>query len=99
MKVLNRRALVAYIGMVGPGFAVYLFIIAYPTLYSLILSFTDFNPNRGGIWNFVGLLQYRTMIQDSMFWHGLKNNMLIVGVSVFGQIPIGLVLAYILFEK
>jgi len=85
--------------MVGPGLAIYLFIIAYPILYSVMLSFSDFNPNRGGEWSFVGLLQYKTMVEDPMFWHALKNNMIVVAVSVLGQIPIGFILAYILYRK
>ena len=82
-----------------PGLTVYLVIVAYPILYSLWLSLTDFNPNRGGSWSFVGLLQYRTMLRDPDFWHALKNNLVVVAVSVFGQIPIGFALAYILFRK
>ncbi len=64
-----------------------------------MLSFSDFNPNRGGDWNFVGFLQYKTMLSDPNFWHALKNNLIVVAVSVFGQIPIGFVLAYILYRK
>jgi raffinose/stachyose/melibiose transport system permease protein len=99
---MNRRdskALVTFLLFVLPGLALYLFIVAYPVLYSAWLSITDFNPNRGGAWSFVGLLQYRTMGEDPYFWHALKNNLIVVAVSVFGQIPIGFVLAYILFRK
>lgn len=99
---MNRRdlgALMTYLGFVLPGVLIYLFIVAYPVLYSLGLSVTDFNPNRGGAWHFVGLRQYATMFQDPHFWHALKNTMIVVGVSVLGQIPIGLVLAYILFRR
>lgn len=99
MKGRNGRNLLAYIGMVGPGLFVFLFIIAYPVVYSFWLSLTDFNPNRGGEWNFVGLAQYARMARDPNFWHALKNNMIVVLVSVFGQIPIGFVLAYILYRK
>jgi raffinose/stachyose/melibiose transport system permease protein len=99
---VNRRdyqALIAYLGLVLPGLIIYLLIVTYPILYSVWLSITDFNPNRGGGWSFVGLLQYRSMLQDPAFWHALKNNMIVVLVSVFGQIPIGFVLAYILFRR
>jgi len=85
--------------MVAPALIVYLSIVAYPVVYSVWLSITDFNPNRGGDWNFVGLLQYKTMIQDPNFWHALKNNLIVVAVSVFGQIPIGFILAYLLYRK
>ena len=85
--------------MVGPGLFIFLFIIAYPIVYSVWLSLTDFNPNRGGEWNFVALDQYSRMLSDPNFWHALKNNLIVVAVSVFGQIPIGFVLAYILYRK
>ncbi len=99
MKKRDQRALLIYLGMVAPALIIYLFIVAYPVFYSIVLSFSDFNPNRGGDWNFVGLLQYKTMLADPNFWHALKNNLIVVAVSVFGQIPIGFVLAYILYRK
>ncbi len=99
MKKRDRSALLVYLGFIFPGLVIYLFIVAFPILYSFILSFSDFNPNKGGVWNFVGLLQYKTMINDPSFWHALKNNMIVVAVSVFGQIPIGFVLAFILYRK
>ncbi len=99
MKVRDRRALIVYFCMVGPGLLVYLLIVAYPVIHSVWLSFTDFNPNKGGEWNWVGFLQYKTMLMDPNFWHSLKNNMIVVLVSVLGQIPIGFMLAYILYRK
>jgi len=88
-----------YLGMIAPALCIYLFIVTYPVFYSIWLSFTDFNPNRGGNWNWIGLYQYKTMFQDPNFWHALKNNLIVVAVSVFGQIPIGFALAYILYRK
>lgn len=99
MNTSKRRDLPAYVGMVGPAVAVFLFIVAFPIIYSIWLSFTDFNPNRGGAWGFVGLDQYAKMVRDPNFWHALKNNLIVVAVSVFGQIPLGFVLAYILYRK
>ena len=99
MNGRDKRKLVTFIGFVLPGLAIYLLIVAYPIIYSVGLSFTDFNPNRGGKWNFVGLLQYKSMFEDPMFWHAFKNNMIVVAVSAFGQIPIGFGLAYILYRR
>jgi raffinose/stachyose/melibiose transport system permease protein len=99
MTIREKKRLLTYSGFILPGLCIYLFIVAYPVFYSSWLSFTDFNPNQQGQWAFTGLLHYRTMVQDPYFWHSLKNNMIVVGVSVFGQIPIGLLLAYILFRK
>jgi raffinose/stachyose/melibiose transport system permease protein len=99
VKKRDLQALPIFAAMVAPAMIIYLFIIAYPIFYSVALSFSDFNPNRGGEWNFVGLLQYKTMFSDANFFHALKNNLIVVAVSVFGQIPIGFVLAYILYRK
>jgi len=99
VKKRDALALPAFLALVAPALIIYLFIIAYPIVYSVMLSFSDFNPNRGGQWNFVGLLQYKTMVSDPNFWHALKNNLIVVGISVFGQIPIGFILAYILYRK
>ena len=99
MKERNKRDLLIYLGMVAPALIVYLLIVTYPVFYSVWLSFTDFNPNRGGEWNWLGLFQYRTMFADPDFWHSLKNNLIVVAVSVFGQIPIGFILAYLLYRK
>jgi len=99
VKERDRKALLTYFAFVAPGLVIYIFIVAYPVMYSFWLSVTDFNPNRGGDWSFVGFLQYKTMLKDPNFWHSLKNNMVVVAVSVFGQIPIGFILAYILYRK
>lgn len=99
MNGRDKRKLATYVGFVLPGLMIYLIIVAYPIIYSVVLSFSDFNPNKGGKWNFVGLLQYKTMFQDPNFWHALKNNLIVIAVSAFGQIPLGFALAYILYRK
>ncbi len=99
MNKFNLKKFFIFFGMVAPGLFIYLAIITYPILYSIWLSLTDFNPNIGGIGHFAGLIHYMTMFKDPNFWHALKNNLIVVGVSVFGQIPIGFIMAYILFRK
>ena len=99
MNLRKRNDVGAYTALVTPALIIYLVIVAFPVLYSLVLSFSDFNPNRGGEWGFVGLEHYNRMLHDPNFWHGLKNNFIVVGVSVFGQIPIGFALAYIVYRK
>lgn len=99
MNKFSFKRLLIFFGMIAPGLLIYLFVITYPILYSIWLSLTDFNPNVGGIGKFVGLLHYLTMFKDPKFWIALKNNLIVVGISVFGQIPIGFIMAYILFRK
>jgi raffinose/stachyose/melibiose transport system permease protein len=73
--------------------------MAFPTFFSVILSLTNYsggkvfgNSNVG----FVGLKAYKEILTDAYFYMSLKNNIWIVLVSVFGQIPLGFFLAYIL---
>jgi len=96
VKDRDRKQLLVYLGMIAPGLLIYLFIVAYPLIYSIWLSFSDFNPNMQNRWSLVGFLHYKTMLQDPNFWKALKNTMIVVMVSVFGQIPIAFVLAYII---
>lgn len=99
MNKRKQRELGAFLALVAPGLLIYLAIVAYPVIYSVVLSFSDFNPNMGGDWGFVGLENYKRMVSDPDFWYALKNNLIIVAISVFGQIPIGFILAYILYRK
>jgi len=99
VKRRDSRDLLTYFGFVAPGFLVYILIVAYPILYSIVLSFSNYNPNAGGAWGFVGVSQYAKLFTDPDFWHAFTNNMIVVAVSVFGQIPIGFILAFILFRK
>jgi len=82
-----------------PALLLYYFVMAFPTFFSVVLSLTNYNG--GPIFGnkslkFVGLKSYATIFADPYFFMALKNNLWIVLVSVFGQIPLGFALAYIL---
>lgn len=96
-KGLKRAS---YVMLTAPGLIVYAAVIIFPIMFSLVLSLTNwagFIPLRQA--KFDGLHQYVMMFKDPVFWFGLRNNLLIVAVSLFGQIPIGFVLAYILYRR
>ena len=85
--------------LVLPALLLYLFVMAFPTVFSVVLSLTNFrggrvfgNPNFG----IVGIASYVEVFKDTYFYVALKNNLWIVFISVFGQIPLGFFLAYIL---
>jgi raffinose/stachyose/melibiose transport system permease protein len=89
----------SYLILVIPALFLYLAVMAFPTFFSVGLSLTNYsggkvfgNPNL----NFVGIRAYKDVLTDSYFYLSLRNNMWIVLVSVFGQIPLGFFLAYIL---
>ena len=94
----------SYAVLVLPAMLIYLAVVAFPTVFSVILSFTNYN---GGLIfgnpdiKLVGINSYRWMFTEPTraFYKALTNNLLIVGVSVFGQIPLGFILAYIISRK
>ena len=94
----------SYAILVAPALIIYLVVITFPIIFSILLSLSNYNggkvfgnPNV----KFAGLKSYIYMFTEPTgnFWISFKNNMLIVVVSVFGQIPLGFTLAYILSRK
>ena len=98
-SLTKKEERIAYIVLVTPALVLYLFVMAFPAVSSVILSLSTY---RGGkIFGnhslaFGGLKAYRDTFRDPYFFMALRNNLYIVAISVFGQIPLGFVLAYIL---
>jgi raffinose/stachyose/melibiose transport system permease protein len=96
----KKEERIAYIVLVVPALFMYLFVMGFPTVFSVVLSFSNFRAG-GKIFGgdgigFGGLKAYISIFTDQYFLLALKNNMYIVLISVFGQIPLGFILAYIL---
>ncbi|GHT55374.1 sugar ABC transporter permease [Spirochaetia bacterium] len=94
----------AYLLLALPAVLIYLFVVAFPTIFSVVLSLSNYNGGKifgNSSVKLVGFQSYISIFTDpnGYFYVALKNNMLIVLVSVFGQIPLGFALAYILSRK
>lgn len=92
----------AYLVLVLPAVVIYWAVMAFPTIFSFILSLTNYNggPVFGSTdIKIVGFTHYARMFNDKYFWISLKNNGLIMAVSLFGQIPLGFLFAYVLHRK
>ncbi|MFW5729068.1 MAG: carbohydrate ABC transporter permease, partial [Spirochaetota bacterium] len=87
----------SYITLLAPAVLIYAAVIIFPIVFNVGFSFTRWSGFGSPEW--VGLAQYRKMLGDPVFLHGLRNNLMIVAISVFGQIPIGFVLAYIIYRR
>jgi raffinose/stachyose/melibiose transport system permease protein len=89
----------SYILLVAPAMLLYLFVMAFPTFFSVVVSVSNYNGGsifRSGSIRFAGFGAYLDIFKDHYFFMALKNNIYIVLISVFGQIPLGFFLAYIL---
>jgi multiple sugar transport system permease protein len=69
-----------------------LFLIVFnifPLIYSLGYSFTDFRASTNAPANFVGLQNYRELLNDPYIWNNFAVTAKYVIVSVIGQIAVG----------
>lgn len=91
-KKTLKKDNVAYLFLLPSMIGVLLFSLG-PLLMSLFLSLTDWNFARGfGNWNFVGLDNFKELLNDKWFTDALKNTFLITIVTV----PVGLILSMII---
>jgi len=96
MKKVNK--ILTYILFVSPALVVYLAIIGFPIISSVGLSFTEYNIYKN-LADWIGFANYIKIFRDPVFWFSMKNNFFIIFVSVFGQIPLSFILAYIIYRK
>jgi multiple sugar transport system permease protein len=71
-------------------------VTLYPLIYSLTISFQNFDMNRADPVNFVGLENYINLSKDPLFWTSLKLSVLYVLGSVTGSLSLGFGLALLL---
>jgi len=96
---MNKRSQKAwsYVVLTGPGLLIYASVIIFPVVFSIVLGFMSWDGLGTATW--AGLANYLKAFKDPVFWHGMRNNLLIVAISVFGQIPLGFILAYIIYRR
>jgi multiple sugar transport system permease protein/raffinose/stachyose/melibiose transport system permease protein len=87
----------SYYALLMPAFLVYTSIIIFPILMSFGLSFTKWKQFK--MVGFVGISNYVNILKDPVFQRAIWNNIQIMLISVLGQIPLGLLLAYLLYRK
>lgn len=95
-KTEERRA---YWMLSLPAIIFYFGVMTFPSLFSVFLSLTNYSGGslfEKGALQFVGLKNYLKVFRDQYFYVSLRNNFWIVLVSVFGQLPLGFFLAYVL---
>jgi ABC-type sugar transport system permease subunit len=85
-----------------PAFILYIFVFGFPIALSAIISLSNYKGGQmfgGEYWRITGFQQYAKLFSDPAFWQALKNNIYIVLISVFGQLPLGFVFAYLIYRK
>lgn len=82
---------------IAPFFIIFAIFQLYPILYSLYLSFSDWDGF--GEPAYVGLENYRRLTSDPFFFKSIQNTFLIWVISITPQLPLALTLAFILNER
>jgi multiple sugar transport system permease protein len=82
--------------LVGPAVVVVLAVVAFPMLYSLYLSFTDFSLIGGGRYQFVGLRNYVDLVDDNVFRSAFIRTVLFLAVAVNLELVLGLAIAHLM---
>jgi multiple sugar transport system permease protein len=69
----ERRNLVVGLLFISPWIVGFLAFLIYPILYTLRISFTDYTGFGEPEW--IGLGNYRDLLNDELFWASLYNTL------------------------
>ena len=83
----RRRELRAALLMVAPFLFIFVAFFLYPTYSVIALSFTDAPLIGDGNW--VGLANYKKLLNDRLFYTSLWNNLYFVLLTVIQTVPAG----------
>jgi multiple sugar transport system permease protein len=83
----ERRNLAVGLLFVSPWIVGFLAFLVYPIIYTLRISFTQYTGFGEPLW--VGLGNYRDLLNDELFWTSLYNTLYYTALAV----PIGVVVA------
>lgn len=92
MKQKKQRRWIGYL-FIAPMFLLLSVFTIYPMIYSLVLSFTDWNFLSGiGNLDFIGIENYKEMLGDIWFTDSIKNTIYYTVMYV----PVTLILSFLL---
>lgn len=97
-KVKGSEAKLAKYGLffVLPFIVVYLIFNFWPTLYTILLSFTDLNGFQTfGEAEWVGISNWGSLIKDGNFWGAVGNTFIMWGFNFIPQLGIALIFAVV----
>lgn len=95
-RARKREILVTAAIFLLPALFFIIVFIIYPVISSFRLSLTSWSGFAKVAPEYIGLENWRTLLRDSIFWRSLGNNLRIVALSILIQLPIGLLLGFIL---
>ncbi len=85
--LLNAPALLAILALVG-----------YPIVYSFWLSLHRYNLKRPGLFRFIGVENYLTILRSEEFWAALQVTLVFTALAVALVVALGILIALLLNE-
>lgn len=82
---------------IAPFFLFFIIFNLYPILYTLRLSFFQWDGFGDAVW--VGITNYKKILVDKVFWKSVGNTVVIVAIAGALQMVFAVVLAYVLDQK
>ncbi|WP_226037075.1 carbohydrate ABC transporter permease [Aquibacillus saliphilus] len=96
-KRQNRKKSLSIFLFLVPAVIIYLIFILYPIIATFNYSLLDWNGMGEQV--FIGLDNFKALFTDPAFWLALRNNMYLVLVSIFVQVPLGLLMALVILSS
>lgn len=97
LKTWLRRH--AFLMFLAPAFVFYTLFWIVPMIGALLLSFTKWNGINIDRIRWVGLENYRDLVNDQFFWQALQNNIIFVAGALFVTVLVSLLIALILYTR
>lgn len=82
--------------LILPAMIIIVFFALVPLFYAIEVSFRYADLTRGGIKEFVGLENYRTVLFDSFFWKSVRTTLLFSFFAVSIEMILGVFVAFLI---
>lgn len=92
----RRRELAAAYAFLAPALLLVLGVLAYPVLWEVWVSLTDLSSRAEGGPAFVGLANYRRMVEDAQFWRGMATTVGYFTATTGAKLALGVAMALLL---
>ena len=93
IRLFDHRGFLAALCLF-PAVALLVVFLTYPLGLGIFLAFTDTRIGRAGEW--IGLENFESLAQDSVFWLSVTNTLFYTTVATIGKFGLGLWLALLL---
>jgi multiple sugar transport system permease protein len=91
----RRRVIVAY-ALMAPALVLVLGVLAYPVAWEAWISVTNFSSRAEGGPVYVGLANYRRMVQEGAFWRGAATTVGYFAITTVAKLALGVAMAVLL---